>query len=94
MSVNAGKIYLCLKWVFENSFRKDTWHISDNDILSLSYCIETNVCLIHPEDLWRICMYSVGGMLMQRKHTLCVPPSELTVKDIESAADPDKCFLR
>ena len=39
-------------------------------------------------------MYSVGGMLMQRKHTLCVPPSELTLKDIESAADPDKCLLK
>ena len=31
---------------------------------------------------------------MQRKHTLCVPPSELTVKDIENATEPEKCLLK
>ena len=42
---------------------------------------------IHPQDLSWVYVFC-WGMLMQGKHTLCVPPLWLTVKDIENTEDP------
>ena len=41
---------------------------------------------IHPQDLSWVYVFC-WGMLMQGKHTLCVPPLWLTVKDIENRED-------
>ena len=55
-------------------------------IMKLSLILEKMFSWIHPQDLSWVYVFC-WGMLMQGKHTLCVPPLWLTVKDIENRED-------
>ena len=76
----------------KNSSNQFAPHSKDK-MIYWHYC-----CIVLKQMFRRILVshiYSVGGMLMQGKHTLCVPHlHRLTVKDIESTPVLDKCFLK